>query len=761
MQSQELASLESRLLDPLPIPVIGQCLQKKAVTALAEDRSPEAVKLLAKAVTRLREPEIKASILDALGKLRNQNCIDAVCEVWADTRHRDLAHLLVKKNWIASEPVELRVITALKVNQPQMITNGDEEIVEPLLNAFKDRDSEIANRASECAIIFDKPEYQESLCRLVIEQDHPIARQVAIKAQYAPSEPSQKALFYFISEQWDKYETLDYEHSLLEKVYELGNEKLRKQIAEKVKQSGRAEWVQIVAGGRKGQRLEKMTDAEWEATLDILCNNKQWEEMWRLAQKAPAVWSKKLLQNLKQVSWMPSVEEDLGVLEKLIQLADQCLGNIPSLGALTNCQVTLFTEAYDNHPKSVESGIGFSFDGKILAVINKVKGIRLWQIPQGKLINTLERSISADEKIRFSSNGRMLASDNYGTIKLWQIPRGQLIATLKPIAKEDENWLWDIIFSPDGKMLASYDREGEIKLWQTSDGQLLTTLQSSSARADPCVPSFSPDGKTIAARVLTREGWHINIWQISDGQLQNTLSAKYKNKAEIITFSPNGKILASCSGSSNIRLWQISDGQLLTEFFAGSSIKRVDTIIFSPDGKILVTCSDDKTVRLWRIPDAKSLAEFRVDSYIRSSNKIAFTPDGKTLACCSGAKIKLWQISDGQLLTEFIVNDNSDRVVAIKFGPDGKTLISCSQDLTIKLWSSDLPHLIRQPIPRLNQQNREKIKKALQSKKGTEEENYWLGLMQELMNLHGRFDVEVEDAPQLASTSEFDIEIEG
>ncbi len=73
----ELKKLETRLLEPVSIPVIGRCLQKKAVTALAEDNSPNAVKVLAKAITRLKDEEIKEIVLDALSKLRNQQCIDA------------------------------------------------------------------------------------------------------------------------------------------------------------------------------------------------------------------------------------------------------------------------------------------------------------------------------------------------------------------------------------------------------------------------------------------------------------------------------------------------------------------------------------------------------------------------------------------------------------------------------------------------------------------------------------------------------------
>jgi hypothetical protein len=65
------------------------------------------------------------------------------------------------------------------------------------------------------------------------------------------------------------------------------------------------------------------------------------------------------------------------------------------------------------------------------------------------------------------------------------------------------------------------------------------------------------------------------------------------------------------------------------------------------------------------------------------------------------------------------------------------------------------------PIQKLSQQNRERIQKILRNKEMTEEERYWLEFMQELMDWYQRFDVEVEDAPQLISTGEFDIEIEG
>jgi WD40 repeat protein/virulence-associated protein VagC len=889
MDARELESLNSQLGEPLPIPIIGRCLQKKAVTALAEDNSPDAVKVLAKAVTRLKDEKIKEIVLDALGKIRNQQCIDAFCEVWADTRHRDLTNLLVKKGWVASAPVNIRVLSALKAKQLEVLTNGDQEIVEPLLNAFQDKDteianraseyaisftnqeaidyvcqkwaetrdklleqlvrkgeyvaqqptelrvltalkaanlevirdggreivepllkafndrdaeianraneyaisltnpetidyvchkwaetrdklleqlvckgkyvarqpielrvltalkvanlevirdggreiiepllsafqdkdSEIANRASECATMFDQPEYQELLFRLVLEQDHPIARQVVIKAQYAPHEPSQRALFYFLTEQWDKYASLDYQHSLLQKVYELGDEKLRKQIADKARQAGRVEWIQIVAGGRKGQRLGKMTDAEWKTTLAVLNRGKQWEEMWRLAQKAPAIWSKQLIHKLKQVGCLPKLEQERIGFDSLKQLADKCRKDIPLMGGLTVCQATLNHVHNDCSIETNPNRISFSPDGKLLASYSVPLApfphqISLWKMPHGELLRTFvshkgNGREGLDGGISFSPDGQLLASYNrssfYGsTIKLWKMPSGYHLATLGEGISE----ILGMTFSPDGQLLASCSKGGIIQLRQMPDGQLLNTIIG-----------------------------HVEYYEVTG-----------------IAFSPDGQLLASCSKDKTIKLWQMPDAQLLNTIHARFSC---DGITFSPNGQILAVTYGIE-IALYQMPSGKKIATFT--DHTGGIERITFSPDGKVLASSDGygKTIKLWQMPDGKEIVTF--TDHTKAIKHIAFSPDGKVLASDSKDQTIKLWSSDLSRLINLPIEKFNQQDREFIEQVLRNKKGTEEERDWLEFMQALMNWHRRFDVEVEDAPQLFNTSEFDIEIE-
>ena len=777
MHLQELKKLETRLLEPISIPVIGRCLQEKAVAALAEDDSPDAVEVLAKAVISLKDEEIKGIILDALCKIKNQQCIDVFCQVWADTRHQDLTNLLVKKSWVASRPVNIRVLSALKAKQ-LVITDGGQEIVEPLLNAFQDRDSEIANRASECATMFDQPKYQELLCRLVSEQDHPIARQVAIKAQYAPRKPSQRALFYFLTDQWDKYENLDFEQSLLQTAFEHSNEQLRQKITKQIRKAGRVELLKVFAGGNQNRRLGEMTDAEWETILNVLNSGEQWEEMWQLAQKATAIWSNSLFQKFGQVAWLPKLERDQAGFEKLKQLSDKCLGKPQSMSKLTSCQATL-----SHCPPYRTYRITFSPDGKILA--SAAGGIKLWQMPNGQLQLTIsDKILPGGAGITFSPDGKILAGHNSKeTIYLWQMPDGKLLATLTydngikirlGNSNDYKSWYIDkIIFSPDGKIIASSCLDNQIRLWRIADGKFLATLSGHTARVQGI--TFSPDSKILASCSKNKI---IKLWRMPDGKLLDTLSFQTPEPNEEIkqtTFNPDGKILASCSTWGTIKLWRIPDCQLLATLSGHTG--GMSEITFSPDGKILASCGDEScgfdkpmnqlhNIKLWRMPDCQLLAT--LFGHTRGMRGITFSPDGKILASYShDATIRLWQMSDRKLLAN--LTDHKSYITNVVFSPDGKLLASIADassfedgdDGKIRIWSSDLSWLIHKPIGKLNQQDREFIETALQDNEISQQEKHWLEFMQALMDWHGQFDVEVEDAPQLVSTGEFDIEIEG
>ncbi|MBC1242254.1 WD40 repeat domain-containing protein, partial [Nostoc sp. 2RC] len=77
-------------------------------------------------------------------------------------------------------------------------------------------------------------------------------------------------------------------------------------------------------------------------------------------------------------------------------------------------------------------------------------------------VNTLEGHSSRVNSVVFSPDGKTLASaSNDNTIKLWDVSTSKAIKTLTG----HSSWVNSVVFSPDGKTLASASDDNTIKLW--------------------------------------------------------------------------------------------------------------------------------------------------------------------------------------------------------------------------------------------------------------------------------------------------------
>ena len=188
--------------------------------------------------------------------------------------------------------------------------------------------------------------------------------------------------------------------------------------------------------------------------------------------------------------------------------------------------------------------------------------------------------------------------------------------------------------------------------------------------------TFSPDGKTLASASKDNS---IKLWN-ADGTCRNDLLG-HEGGVYSVSWSPNGQTLASGSEDKTVKLWS-KEGILLKTLRGHTA--SVSSVSFSPDGQMLASASWDKTVRLWKT-DGTLLKTLKGHS--DRVLAVSFSPDGQLIASASKDKmITLWR-RDGTFLKSWKAHDNA--VMSVNFSPDSQMIVSASADNTVKLWRRD------------------------------------------------------------------------
>ncbi|MEA5490222.1 MULTISPECIES: WD40 repeat domain-containing protein [Pseudanabaena] len=378
--------------------------------------------------------------------------------------------------------LRLRVLSALKVGALDVVKRGGVEVLDFLLAALNDRDTQVANVAASCVSALENRVVIDELCRRWVENPNPELESIIRKGNYAPDEVSSRALFYFLLGEWQKYEDLDFDYSLLAKAYQSANKGVQARCSEKAKIGGRIEWVKILTNSKRGFDVEKMTDKDWEAFVDILEVHPEKKELWNFLYNAPVIWSKRLLDKLSKGSFKGFNQDQKSALKSLFDLVKNITDEEfisaflylfirePEYQILTNQVLTNPTEwdlgrTYYRSPT-------ISPNGKMLALrVGEESVIELRSLPDGKHIKTISSSTSS---FVFSHDSCILISVPYGesNIYLWSLPDGNCIKSLTRVNSP-------IIISNDGKMLLSGGSGGTVMLWSLPSGTLIETIPMS------------------------------------------------------------------------------------------------------------------------------------------------------------------------------------------------------------------------------------------------------------------------------------------
>ena len=284
------------------------------------------------------------------------------------------------------------------------------------------------------------------------------------------------------------------------------------------------------------------------------------------------------------------------------------------------------------------------------------------------------------------------------------------------------NFVWSVDWHTDGKLVATSDNSGEVKIWRarsleevrkfrfagqahcvrwSSDGNLLAVGHGSEVSVvdfaegnviyhwqqahekDVTEVSWSPNGRQLAS---SSDDGTIKVWDVAGRKNFTMLKLSSNHGVTNLAWSPDGKLIASGEASGQVKLWDAATHDLKQEFNGHASLVR--DLCFSPDGRRLASASEDRTITVQDIADKEDsytiLSPSPVHALAWSSGE-----GGRLISGNWDGTVRVYDPRSRQAVKTLY--GHNDRAWDIALSPDGKSLASVAVGGAIKFWDLSLP----------------------------------------------------------------------
>jgi len=391
--------------------------------------------------------------------------------------------------------------------------------------------------------------------------------------------------------------------------------------------------------------------------------------------------------------------------------------------------------------------IAFDSTGKRIATGSSDRTVRIYSVPDGKLLQEIAGHADDVLSVRFSNDGNQLLSAGYdNTARLWDIATGEELETLRGHSW----WVWAAEFSPDDRRIVTASQDGKAIVWQRTEyeGRYVPLTEFAKHQGPIYAAKFSPDGGLIATAGFDRRVllWNpdevepidiarridglpdppapyrefvghakpvcslafgpdgdslasggednvIRIWDLDSDQ-QAAVLRGHTSYVRDCTYSPDGKWILSAGRDQQIKLWHpetYGESLALGRDGAGGHTDAVLAACFSRDGSQIVTASRDRTAQLWDAASQKLIARFDEGHEFLASSAVFFA-DGTRLATGAGdGSTRLWDVASG---TEIKSLMGTGRTASLDVSEDGRWIATAGQLNEAQIWDIETGALV-------------------------------------------------------------------
>jgi len=309
------------------------------------------------------------------------------------------------------------------------------------------------------------------------------------------------------------------------------------------------------------------------------------------------------------------------------------------------------------------AGVAFTQDGKhIVTDIRRLPAI--WDVQKGTVVRKLTPASSnsgfwgepestvlslwgspdRQSVLWGSSDGQSVAACTSKGLVFWNAADGRELRRISADCLRST-------LSTDGTRCAIGLADGTVKVCDTESGEELWTVQGS-GEFNTCSLAFSVDGRHLASSfaavaAVDKNNKPPQIWEVATGQPVRTLNKddNVKRFASSIAFSPDGNHLATVY-HHDIHVWELVSGESRLELLGHA--ERVNVVTFSPDGRRIATGSNDRSIKIWNAHTGQELLTLSDgDGDIVG---LAFSPDGRRLASVNeDYGVTVWEATEPEV----------------------------------------------------------------------------------------------------------------